>query len=410
MERHWLHGTVAAHFARPDPDLVARLGRHDAAKVADSMAGHGVAHHEIKPLRRQMRLCGPALTVVARPGDALYVQRAIELVQPGDVVVIDAAGYCDVAVIGERLASFMKWAGAAGIVVDGAVRDSLGIVAEGPPTFCRSVCIRIFGSRGPGAIGVSIQCGGVDVALMAHGHSLHLGGRPAMGRKSVVVEYRGRSAHASSAPEQAVNALDAVVLLFSSVGLMRQQLRGEARVHGIITHGGEAANIIPEYTRAEFYVRSCDMAYLEELEERLLACARGAAQATGTTLEVSAAALTMLPVRRLALLESTYEDAVRRLGHAVGVARPEEGTGSTDFGNVSQVVPALHAYFSVGPGEWRCHTHAFAEAARSPSGLEGMVVAAHAMALTALRLIHEPELLARVRAEFASADHPEVRA
>jgi len=163
MERHHLHGAINADFPRPAPDLVKRFLAHDAAKVADAMAGYGVAHHEIKPLRPEMRLCGPALTVLTRPGDALYVQKCIELIQPGDVVVIDAAGYRDVSVIGERLAYYMKLKRVAGIVVDGAVRDSIGIVAEDIPTFCRSVCIRIFGSRGPGAIGVPITCGGVPV-------------------------------------------------------------------------------------------------------------------------------------------------------------------------------------------------------------------------------------------------------
>jgi 4-hydroxy-4-methyl-2-oxoglutarate aldolase len=163
MERHRVHGTIHTDFARPGRELVARFAAHDTAKVADAMAGYGVAHPAIKPLRPEMRLCGPAFTVLTQPGDALYVQKAIDLLQPGDVVVIDATGCCDVAVIGERLAYFMKLRGAAGIVVDGAVRDSIGIVAEGIPTFCRGCCIRIFGSKGPGAINVPVTVGGVPV-------------------------------------------------------------------------------------------------------------------------------------------------------------------------------------------------------------------------------------------------------
>jgi 4-hydroxy-4-methyl-2-oxoglutarate aldolase len=163
MEKHLLHHTIHPDFPRPDPALVTRLAAHDTAKVADAMAGYGVAHHEIKPLRPEMRLCGPALTVLTRPGDALYVQKAIEFIRPGDVVVIDAGGYRDVSVIGERLAYFMKLKGFAGLVVDGAVRDSMGIIAEGIPSFARSTCIRIFGSRGPGAINVPVTCGGVAV-------------------------------------------------------------------------------------------------------------------------------------------------------------------------------------------------------------------------------------------------------
>src|ERR1035437_3981868 len=97
LERHPSHGIINTDFPRLDPTIFKRLAQHDTAKVADSMAGHGVAHHEIKPLRHEMRVCGPALTVLTRPGDALYVQACIDLIQPGDVVVIDAAGYRDVA-------------------------------------------------------------------------------------------------------------------------------------------------------------------------------------------------------------------------------------------------------------------------------------------------------------------------
>lgn len=163
MEKHPTHGVVRRDVTRPPAALITRLARHDTAKIADAMAGYGVAHHEIKPLRFDMRICGPAVTVLTRPGDALYVQAVIEHIQPGDVVVIDAAGYKDVAVIGERLAGYMKRQGVNGIVVDGAVRDSLGIVDEGVPTFSRSRCIRIFGSNGPGAINVPVTCGGVIV-------------------------------------------------------------------------------------------------------------------------------------------------------------------------------------------------------------------------------------------------------
>jgi len=242
--------------------------------------------------------------------------------------------------------------------------------------------------------------GDVDVALMNHGFYLHVGGRPASGRKSVVLEFRGKSAHAAGAPERGVNALDALLLTFNGISLMRQQLRDEARVHGIITHGGEAANIIPDYTRGEFYVRAFDVEYLEELEGRLIACARGAAEATGTDLTVSAATLTMLPIRHNTTLERRYEDKVRSLGAPVCEEPPGGGAGSTDFGNVSQVVPAAHAYFQVSEARVGAHTVEFGLAAKSEQGLAGMVIGAKALALTALDLIDEPDLLKRVRCEF----------
>src|SRR5205807_2659128 len=165
----------------------------------------------------------------------------------------------------------------------------------------------------------------VDAALMAHGYRCHLGSRPATGRKSVVLEFHGKAAHAGAGPELGINALDAMILTFSAVGLMRQQLRGEARVHGIITHGGAAANIIPDYTRAEFYVRADDVEYLEELSRRLVACARGAAEATGARLEVASATLTMLPIRNNRTLAERYEENVGSLGERMGPASAATG-------------------------------------------------------------------------------------
>jgi amidohydrolase len=241
----------------------------------------------------------------------------------------------------------------------------------------------------------------VDAAVMAHGYRHYLGARPATGRQSVVIEFYGRAAHAGAGPELGINALDAMILTFNAVGLMRQQLRDEARVHGIITHGGAAANIVPDYTRAEFYVRSSDGTYLEELARRLVAGARGAAEATGCRIEVSSAGLTMLPIRHNRTLIARYEAHVRSLGETLGPASAAQGGGSTDFGNVSQVVPGLHGYFKVGEGDdLRAHTPAFAEATQSEAGLAGMVTAAKALALTALDLVEDPGLLAAAHREF----------
>jgi 4-hydroxy-4-methyl-2-oxoglutarate aldolase len=163
MEKHELHGKIVHDIARPPPSVVKRFARHDTAKLCDSMGGYGAMHYEIKPLEPGMRVLGAALTVLTRPGDALYVQKAIDLTQPGDVIVISAGGYKDVSVIGERLGHFFKLKGAAGIVVDGAIRDATGMIADAPPTFARSTCIRIFGSAGPGAINVPVTAGGVPV-------------------------------------------------------------------------------------------------------------------------------------------------------------------------------------------------------------------------------------------------------
>ncbi len=163
MERHQIHGTIIEDFKRPDPKLLEGFRKHETAKIGDAMSRYGVVHYEIKPLDNDMRVVGPALTVLTQPGDALFVQAAIDIAQPGDVVVIDASGYKDVSVIGERLAYYFQRRGVAGIIVDGAVRDSIGLVELGMPCFARSSCIKIWGSNGPGAVNVPIQCGGVPM-------------------------------------------------------------------------------------------------------------------------------------------------------------------------------------------------------------------------------------------------------
>ena len=163
MEQHHLHGTIIAELPPVEPTLIERFRGHDTAKLCDSMGGYGAMHYTIKPLEPTMRAVGRALTVLTRPGDALYVQKAIDLTSPGDVIVISAGGLEDVSVIGERLGYFFKLKGAAAIIVDGAIRDSQGMIDQAPPTYAKASCIRIFGSQGPGAINVPVTCGGVGV-------------------------------------------------------------------------------------------------------------------------------------------------------------------------------------------------------------------------------------------------------
>jgi 4-hydroxy-4-methyl-2-oxoglutarate aldolase len=162
-EKHTLHGRVETKFERAPKALIDRIAKHETAKVCDAMGGEGSMSYEIKPLENNFKVVGSALTILTRPGDALYVQHAIDFTQPGDVIVIAAGGYKDVCVIGERLGYYFKRKGAVGIIVDGAVRDAEGMVKDAPPTFARATCIRIFGSVGPGAINVPVSAGGVTV-------------------------------------------------------------------------------------------------------------------------------------------------------------------------------------------------------------------------------------------------------
>ena len=163
MKKHPLHGKVINNVKRPPKEVIERFAKHDTCKIGDAMGRYGVMHYEIKPIIRGMKVAGPAVTVLTKPGDALYVQKVIDFVQPGDVVVVDSGGLKEMACVGERLLGYMQDRGMAGFVVDGAIRDSKGVIELGIPVFARGICIRVGSGTGPGAINVPIQCGGVPV-------------------------------------------------------------------------------------------------------------------------------------------------------------------------------------------------------------------------------------------------------
>ena len=144
---------------------------------------------------------------------------------------------------------------------------------------------------------------GVDAAMMFHPSSTTVVGGDALGRIKCTVEFFGKAAHASGCPEEGINALDAMIAFFSGIGLLRQQLRSEARVHGIITHGGDAPNIIPDYVSAELYVRALDLDYLESVFAKVRECAAGVATMTGAELKI-----TTDPLKAAKLLAMTAYD------------------------------------------------------------------------------------------------------
>ncbi len=127
----------------------------------------------------------------------------------------------------------------------------------------------------------------VDIALMAHPYYAYEKSGASLAMDALQFEYTGKAAHAAASPYEGVNALDGVLLLFNSINALRQQLRSDTRIHGIITEGGKAANIIPDYAAAQFYVRSATRVYTDEVVHKVLSCAEGAALQTGCTLKVS---------------------------------------------------------------------------------------------------------------------------
>ena len=242
---------------------------------------------------------------------------------------------------------------------------------------------------------------GVDAAMMVHPSGRTMVDRRSLASVRLNIEFTGRAAHAAAAPEDGINALEAVILTFNNVNAMRLHLKPEARVHGIILHGGSAANIIPDFASAQFSVRAASQKYANEILQRVIACAQAAGIATGATLNhsVKPGYAEMIPNPVMAKL---FAENWRTLGIEVQPVRPNERMGSTDMGNVSQTVPALHAYIAIGPETLPGHTPEFRDAAVSPAGHAGLLQAAKGMAMTAIDLLSDAALMQAAQNEFTA--------
>ena len=213
--------------------------------------------------------------------------------------------------------------------------------------------------------------------------------------------FRGRAAHASAAPEQGVNALDALIATFNAVSLLRQQLPSGDRVHGVITEGGEAPNIIPDKASAWFFVRSETTEGLDALLSRVIACAEGAALATGAELETEKNPITYAPMRVNLPLASLFLKNLNRLGVHEPDSPPPLRMGSSDVGNVSQQTPTIHPQIQMVPPGVSAHTHAFAEASAGAEGRRVLLTGAKALAMTGADFLLDEGARREVEAEFA---------
>ncbi len=246
----------------------------------------------------------------------------------------------------------------------------------------------------------------IDAAMLVHPSNRTEIVKRALGMRDVQVEFFGKASHAAATPHLGRNALDAVILAFNNVNALRQQIRPDARIHGIITHGGKAPNIIPDHAAALFYVRALDMAYLEEIYQKVLGCFEAAAMATGTRHQVKRAGSDYHPHKINYALAELFRKNLEALGTQVDQGPEDQDLGSTDVGNVSQVVPTVQPMIAICGPSVACHMPEFAVASASRAGEEGMLLAATAMALTGLDLLRDRDALRRVKQEFAGGTRP----
>lgn len=238
----------------------------------------------------------------------------------------------------------------------------------------------------------------MDMAMMCHPSRLNRPGEEMLGRVKFKVEFFGKAAHASVSPDRGINALDAMVAAYNHISALRQALRPDARIHGIITHGGDAPNIIPQYTAGLFYIRAATRSYREELFKRVEQCIEGAAMATGATYKIEVGQPTFDPLKR----NPPLEEAVRTNMEALSISiDPDDGRrGSSDIGNLSYYLPAIHPTLAIVEPEVPGHSEAFREAAVSPRGREALLKAAKVLALTGYDFLISTELREKVDKAF----------
>lgn len=241
----------------------------------------------------------------------------------------------------------------------------------------------------------------IDMALMFHPSNQNMEGKDNLGRIKFKMEFFGKTAHASGSPDQGRNALDAIVAAYASMNSLRQHLRPDGRLHGIITDGGEAPNIIPDYAAGLFYVRAGSISYRDEIFERVKKCAEGAAMATGTGFKVEIDHPVLDPIKRNMPLEAAAQANMEALG--ITIDDDDGRRGSSDIGNLSHYLPAIQPYLAIVDPESGIPGHSveFCEATVTQRGREVTLNAAKMLAMTAYDFLTSGDLRYRV----TEADH-----
>ena len=251
-----------------------------------------------------------------------------------------------------------------------------------------------------------------DAVMMGHPADTDAESVDTMALVSLKFEFFGRPAHAAGAPETGLNALDAVVSFYQMVSVLRQQTKPDARIHGIITKGGSAVNVIPDYTEAVYNIRSNRVADAWPLAERVKACAEAAALGTGTKVKISPVDEDFMDTYSNRALSDLACEQMELLGHKMMHFGRIVMPGSSDLGDVSYHCPAIQLGMNMGPSEdgkpYGAHTVEFARQACSQTALNRCLDFVKGFAMTAAKLLAEPEHLEKIRKEFDEEVRPQI--
>ncbi|MGM0603669.1 MAG: M20 family metallopeptidase [Bacillota bacterium] len=238
----------------------------------------------------------------------------------------------------------------------------------------------------------------VDCAMLLHPSNINQVYSTTLAIKALQFNFHGQTAHAAGAPEKGINALDGVIQFFNGINALREHLRDDARIHGIITNGGEAANIVPDEAEAQFYFRARDKKYLQEIIKKVEKTARGAALMTGSRVEwkeYENANDDLKPNRALA---DIFEQSMKEIGISE-IEPAAHHSGSSDMGNVSHVIPVIHPYINLG-SELTGHTRELAEKTTTSEGHTVLIDGIKSLALTGLKIYSDRKKLEKIKQEF----------
>jgi amidohydrolase len=240
----------------------------------------------------------------------------------------------------------------------------------------------------------------VAVAVMVHPGPSDIAGARSLALSEVTVDYRGKESHAAVAPYRGINAADAVTVAQVAIGLLRQQLWPGQMMHGMVTNGGQAVNVIPGHATLQYAMRAIESESLRDLEGRVYACFAAGALAAGCEYEITTPAPPYAELKPDLWLADVFREEMRRLGREPVARDIEAGLpmGSTDMGNVTQVMPGIHPVIGVDAGGATVHQRAFAAAAAGPSADRAVVEGAIMLARTVVHLAESPDERDRVLA------------
>lgn len=239
---------------------------------------------------------------------------------------------------------------------------------------------------------------GLHAAMMLHPAPVELLEAHIIAASMFEVHYTGKPAHAAAFPELGINAADALTVAQTSIGLLRQHLKQTDRVHGIVTHGGDAPNVVPAHTSARYIVRAENLEELKDVRSKVYRCFEAGALATGATLEITGGSKPYADLRPDHAMSALYQRNAEALGRQFPDLGPlaQRMAASTDMGNVSYMLPTIHPMIGIDSAPAVNHQPEFAAHCVTPVADKAVIEGSLAMAWTAIDLAQHPDARARL--------------